>query len=573
MASKMTPERAARLVTLQAARQPVENTEALQAKEQGINAVQWMVTNNYISAQRADMLRRMFDPRRDVNEECGYLPVIGEQQYRLMYDREMGRRVVNVYPEETWKRLPRIFENPDPDVTTPFEESLDAVEQRHHLLHYLQRADELSGVGHYGIILWGLDDGKTLDQPVQGWEQWEEATGGNAATGTQQAEPAAPTRKLLYIRCLDESLIKIVQYERDVANPRYGLPLFYLITLTDFNLHDTTSLTPPTDLVQMRIHWTRVTHVADNRKTSEVMGTPRQEPVWNRLCDLRKVLGGSGEMFWKGGFPGISLETQTGYENANLDIEKTRQMMADYMNGLQRYLALTGMNAKSLAPQIADPASTFDVQIKAICVVLGVPYRVFMGIEEGVVSGDQATEAWAGRLMNRQTRYVTPMLINVVIQRLIDYGVLAATAKPRGWQVEWPDLMEMSADDKAGTAVKRTQAFAQYVSAGVDVLVPPMEYLTTVHGFTEKEAKAITAAATAHITDVQEHNQDDTGNGPPVPGREPKAPVPPPEPPAPVKIKPGEKLVPGVPPGQKTAPQPQQTAKNGPPKAPKTPKA
>ena len=123
-------------------------------------------------------------------------------------------------------------------------------------------------------------------------------------------------------------------------------------------------------------------------------------------------------MYWRGGFPGIALETQPGLENAELDKESTREMMAAYMNGLQRYLALTGMTAKSLAPQIADPTASFEVLIKAICVTIGVPYRVFMGIEEGVVSGDQATKAWNGRIANRQTRYITPMLIDPVLQTL-----------------------------------------------------------------------------------------------------------------------------------------------------------
>lgn len=518
--------------------------------------------SNIDSTQRISAMRQqLFDPRRDIDEECGYAKVINEQQYRTMYDREIGRRVVNVYPEETWKRLPCIYEDEDPEVSTPFEETLDDLETRHHLLHYLQRADELSGVGHYGIILWGLDDGLKLEEPVAGSEAWEESTGkvpGDAAKPASgpTTNALANKRQVLFIRVLDESLVKIQQYERNVTNPRYGLPLYYLITLTDTNLNDTSSLQPATDLIQMRVHWSRITHVADNRKTSEVLGTPRQEPVWNRLCDLRKVMGGSGEMFWRGGFPGISLETQPGLENGVLDMDSVRSQFQDYMNGLQRFLATTGMTAKSLAPQIADPTQSFDVQIKAICITLGVPYRVFMGIEEGVVSGDQATEAWAGRLANRQTRYVNPMLINPVIQRLIDYGVLAPTKEYRGWDIDWPDLMEMSDADKADTALKRTQAFAAYVGGGCDVLIPPLEFLTTICGLTNTEAQAIVDAATAHIEEIQAHHEEEGGAGEPVPGREPKPPEPPVEDKPDVVLKPGDKLVPGGKPAKGFPPKP-----------------
>lgn len=465
------------------------------------------------TTQRAEWLRRIFDPRRDLNKDCGYPDIIQIIAYRLMYDRELGRRVVNVFPEETWKQFPIIYEDEDAETDTPFEADLDALEHRHHLLHYLQRADELSGIGHYGIILWGLSDGKPLDQPVDGCDQWEESTGGMAQQPEVPVLNAETTkRSVLYIRVLDESLVSVAEYERRQTSPRYGQPTYYLITLADPNRVNGSQVVTEPDLTKTRVHWSRVTHVADNRKTSEVFGTPRQEPVWNRLCDLRKVMGGSGEMFWKGGFPGISVETNPGLDNVQIDIAATRKMIDSYMNGLDRYMALENMSAKSLAPQVADPTNHFEVQIKAICVTLGVPYRVFLGIEEGVVSGDQATKAWAERLRNRQARYVTPMIINPVIQRLIDYGVLAPTAEPRGWTTEWPELMVLTAEEKAKVAGLVTDALSKYMQGGVDALIPPLQYLTQVCGMTDESARAILEAAIEHIDDVEADSET-------VPGR------------------------------------------------------
>lgn len=455
---------------------------------------------------------------RDIDTECGYAKVITDEMFRAMYDREMGARVVNVYPEETWKKLPIIYEDPDPKISTPFEAGLEALNKAHSLLHYLQRADELSGIGQYGAILWGIDDGKALNTPVDGSDQWEEST------GTPRPGKTTPDRKIIFIRIFDASLIRIATYETDATKPRFGKPLTYTIQVQDprNQEHGATATAP--NLTETTVHWSRISHIADNCKTSEVLGTPRMQPVWNRLYDLRKILGGSGEMYWKGGFPGLSLETQPGLENAEIDQEKTREMMADYMNGMQRYLALTGMSAKSLSPQIADPSSTFEVQIKAICVTLGVPYRVFMGIEEGVVSGDQATRAWVGRLENRQTRYVTPMLLNPVIQRLIDIGVLPDTKEPRGWTVEWPDLSTPSEGDRADVAGKQTEALAKYVSGGVDTLIPPMQYLTLVLGFDDDTAESILGAAVEHLEDVKNEETETPGRlHPPPPPVDPNA--------------------------------------------------
>jgi predicted ABC-type ATPase len=479
---------------------------------------------------RGQLLEKLFDPRRDVNEECGYPAVISSTAYREMYDRELGRRVVNVYPEESWKQLPWVYEDEDPDSATPFEESFEALEKKHHLFHYMQRVDELSGIGHYGILLIGLDDGLTLDQPAAGLNERGEAVG----------RPKG--RKIIYLRVLDETLAKIADYEKDVTNPRYGQPTAYLIQFIDpRNQADAAAATQP-DTTETRVHWSRVVHIADNRLTSEVLGIPRQMGPWNRLYDLRKVLGGSGEMYWKGGFPGISLETQAGNENAVIDDEAVQTAMFRYMNGLQRYLSLTGMSAKSLAPQISDPTATFEIQIKAICVMLGVPYRVFMGLEEGVVSGDQATRAWDGRLQNRQERYLTPMVINPILKRFIELGVLEPTAEEDGWVVEWPDPHSPSDLDKAEVAGKQTEAFAKYVSGGVDSLIPPFEFLTLVCGFEKDVAEVIMDAAVEHINAANPDLPDVT-----VPGRDPA----PPEP------EPGEAVVDGsgkvvtLPPGTK----------------------
>lgn len=459
-----------------------------------------MVLNAF--TQRQDLLSEMFDPRRDINDECGYPNEISDDQYRQMYDRELGRRVVNVFPEETWRMLPSVYEDADPEVSTPFEESWEALEKRHNLLHYLQRADELSGIGHYGVMLIGLNDGKPLHEPVDGFDER-----GAVGTPRQGAE-------IIYIRVLDESLVDIASWESDMTNPRYGQPTSYNITLADPRNQEASAIASPPDTTETRVHWTRIVHVADNRKTSEVLGTPRMEPVWNRLYDLRKVLGGSGEMYWRGGFPGVALETQPGLENAELDETATREMMYDYMNGLQRYIALTGMTAKSLAPQISDPTSTFEAQVKAICIIIGVPYRIFMGTEEAQLAGAQDANAWNGRLQNRQERYVTPMLINPFVQRLIDYGVLVPPAEEGGWVVEWPDPHSPSEMQQAEVAAKRTEAFAKYIGGGVDTLIPPFEYLTYVTGLEKDVVESILDAAIGHIEDVE----DDTAI---TPGRLP----------------------------------------------------
>lgn len=467
---------------------------------------------NIAMTSRQDILERLMDPRRDINAECGYPDQIDIHNYRTMYEREIGNRVVSIYPDESWRQMPEITEtdDPDPDNETEFEAAWKSLDKRRHALHFLQRIDELSGIGHFGLLLMGLDDGKPLSEPVDGVAEYLRAR-------AFEEEPPTPVeRKLLYIRALDESLVAIDSYETDPTNYRFGQPVFYLITLADPRTQPAEALTSPPEQTEVKVHWTRVLHVADNRTTSEVLGTPRQQPVWNRLYDLRKILGGDGEMFWRGGFPGISLESHPAIEDPELDEEATAAMMRSYMNGMQRYLALTGMTAKSLAPQIADPSPSFDVQIKALCVIIGVPYRVFMGTEEGKLAGEQDSDAWDGRMARRQERYITPWLINPFVELCMAYGVLPHLEE---WIVTWPDAHAPSEMDQAEVAAKKTEAFAKYLQGAVDTLIPPMEFLTIICGLDEDVADQIITAALEHIEDKatedatpgQEKPVDETG--------------------------------------------------------------
>ena len=238
------------------------------------------------------------------------------------------------------------------------------------------------------------------------------------------------------------------------------------------------------------VHWTRVLHVADNCGMSRILGTPRMKVMFNRLLDIRKILGGSGEMFWKGGFPGLSFELAPGsnLDDSEVDKESIREELNNYMNGLQRYLALAGMSAKSLASEIADPTSHMREQIQALCISLGVPLRVFLGSEEAKIASTQDQRTWNKRLKRRQDEYLTPWLVRPLIQRLIDVGVLP---KPEKFKVRWGDLNTTTDQERSANALTKTQAIAQYIQGNCDQVVPPKSFFKYILEMEEDEAEEI----------------------------------------------------------------------------------
>ena len=423
---------------------------------------------------RQSLLSSLIDPNRDIDEECGYPRELSTANYRSLYDREgIASRVVSVMPEECWQKSPSVLEDSTPQ-ETPFEQAIADLSETHNLWAYLERVDELSGIGRFGVLLLGFDDGLDLHVEVPA-----KVEGSNTAP-----------RKLLYVRPFDEASVTITKTNTDSQSPRHGLPELYNITLLDIAAGDSATVQKRT----LHVHWSRVVHVADNRKTSEVYGTPRMQDVFNRLYDLRKLLGGSAEMFWKGAYPGYSFEVNPELGDVELDTDAMKVEFEKYSNGLQRFLAIQGVSAKSLAPQVANPGPHFEVLLKAIAVSKGIPWRILLGTEEGQLAGAQDQVNWNRRLAKRQANYLTPWLVRPLVDRLIGAGVLEPPADGR-YEVQWPDLNTVSEIERAQVATEKVKAYSAYVTSGVDTLVPPLEFLTKVMGMDEEEAGAVLQAA------------------------------------------------------------------------------
>jgi hypothetical protein len=402
-----------------------------------------------------------------------------------------------VYPEECWKETPEVYENENEKAETPFEKAWKDLEKRFHLFSVMERVDILSGVGQYGGLLLGIGDGFEMDQPVQGV---------NEETGEIQR---SKDNALLYVRVLKETHMSIADYETDTQNPRYGQPKHYNITLTDV-VGQGSSTTA-------KVHWSRVVHIADNRECSELMGVPRLEDVYNNILDLRKLCGGSGEMFWRGAFPGYSFELNPDVDiaEAEMDTEAIKEEFENYANGLKRYLALEGVTAKQLAPQVSDPSAHFEMEIRAIAMTKGIPYRIFMGTEESKLASSQDVSMWNGRLSKRHNQYITPYIIRPLVDRLMAAGCLPQVEE---YFVEWPDMNVMAETDAADVSYKKTQSMAQYVSGDVSNLMSPLDYFVYVLGLSQELAQQVVKNTQKYLQDnppmnPEEENEDGSPKG------------------------------------------------------------
>lgn len=440
------------------------------------------IVQNLLSS-RADLIRKAsgLDGRRDMATECNY-PARDITTYKQMYDEQgIAKRAVNLLPEECWETDPDIYET-EKEEETEWEKAWKSLVTKHNVYHYLQRIDEMSGIGTFGLLLIGLDDGKELKMPVKGI--------------TDDPDDQEPQKyKILFLRTYDQSLVTISAYETRPSNPRFGLPTMYNINMVDPSTAQSQGIVSQPALgTSTQVHWTRVLHIADGCRNSEVFGTPRLEDIFDRICDIRKILSGSGEMFWKGAFPGYSFEVNPDVVGSAppMDVDALREEFERYSEGLQRYLGLTGVSAKSLAVQVATPKDHLECQIDAIAISKATPKRILAGSERGELGSSQDAMTWNDRVASRQRKYVNPFLLRPFILRAMAYGAIPTV---ENFHIDWPDLNAPDDETKAKTALAIAQTLAAYLSSGADQIIPPLEFFTTVLGWPLEKCEAIIKAA------------------------------------------------------------------------------
>jgi hypothetical protein len=398
---------------------------------------------------------KSYGGRRDLYQILGYnkTPTFNDFFTRFK-TQDIANAIVNAPVKASWRLYPTITENLKGE-ETQFEKETAALFERKSIYHYMSRADRLSGIGQYAVLLLGFNDGLALDQEV--------------VTG----------KELLYVQPYKESSAVIQSYITETSDENYGKPLIYKISTANPGQNTNTSID---------VHYSRVIHVSEGQLESDTFGNSRLEPVLNRLHDLDLVLGGSAEMFWRGAFPGVGLQAKEGahFSQDGQSLEALETEMDAYIHNMQRYFRVQDIDIQQMTVQVADPTAHVDVQLTAISSQTGIPKRIFTGSERGELASSQDEINWNVKIDERRTNFLSPMVVRPFIDKLILTGVLP---KPKDrYSIEWPTLFEPSDDKQAETAKIKSDALSTYAKAlGADTIVPPEMFLRDILGWTEEK--------------------------------------------------------------------------------------
>lgn len=438
----------------------------------------------------AAQLGMQYGTKRDVYEAAGYDKVIPLEKYLAAYRRGLGKRLVNVWADDTWRLEPIIWDGEErfsAETKNPFllawnqvatgGQLFDDGETSGGLLAQLRYLDQMVGLGGYGVLVFGLRDGKDLSEPAE------------------KGRMGGP-QDLLYAKPYPEVYAKILETERDRKSPRYGKPTMYQVT-TRTTTQDATET--------MRVHWSRCLHVAEGG--DGVYGLPRLEAVWNQLTDLLKIHAATGEGAWRLLAPSYSMETQEGYEPPDADSpewESFSGQVDDFVHGLRRWLSLEGQKLNEISGDLKDPKPSIEITMDMIAGITGIPKRKLTGSERGELASSQDADSWAGEIATRQANFAWPSVLLPCINRLRWYGVLPDPLAML-W-AEWPPMVEENrvvegdAADKAASALQKAGVKADPVDF-VTVYLPSLD-----------ATKVVAASATPDETNMTDGSDGSDGS-------------------------------------------------------------
>lgn len=391
------------------------------------------ITPSQIRQEIAAMLGIQYGGNRDVYEQAGYPKVITFEEYLGMYRRaDIAGVVVSEPAKESWRSWPEILDGTSEDDArddTQFAKDWKALtvgrfdidREMLGIYHYLLRLDIRSGIGQYGGLLLGLNDGaaNAKDPLTRG-----------AARGIDA---------LLYLTVFDEGQMEVIETNEDKSSPRYGLPEIYKLKTNDgFE----------------EVHWTRIIHAAEG---GEILGESRLEGVFNRLKEIEKIMAASGESAWRLMVPRLASMAREGFQQG--DDDDTDQAFQDFIHGLTRVLSVDGADLEEFTGSIVDPSGALAACIRLISGRTRIPQRKLIGAEAGQLASSQDDDNWIAYIDSRRRNHVEPVILKRTISRLVYAGVIARPTK--GIIVKWPELRKINRLELAELGNKAADALVK----------------------------------------------------------------------------------------------------------------
>ncbi len=373
-------------------------------KEQGV--IMRQLTGLVSRFQLANLAGLQFGGKRNLYDIFGYQKKLTSDDFLAKYIRQdIASRIIDAPPDATWSHPPML----DPD-EGDMSDAWKKLVKEHDIFGALNRADRLSRLNHFSILIVGMDDGGKLSAPVQG----------NAS------------HTMTSLRAVGSRQVDTIKFDSNERSPRFGLPDMYKIRFDD-PTSKTSSAGSVTvqGLKDITVHHSRVVHIVEKPLEDMVFGIPIMEKIFNLLDDLLKVGGGTAEIFWLAANQGLQADIDKDMEIDPADAAALSEELDEFQHQLRRYVRTRGVKLNVLESKTPNPSEIFAMLLGLISGTTGIPKRILLGSEAGELASAQDRANWAERIDERRALFCEPRMLNPLIVLLQSLRLV-----PEG-EVEW----------------------------------------------------------------------------------------------------------------------------------------
>lgn len=362
-----------------------------------------------------------FDGSRDMFAALGYKKTLLIIDFRGRIQRNgIAAQCVEAMPKSCWRGRGVLVEDDGVDVVTQFEAAWETLTNRLRPWQFFERADISAGTGKWSVILIGAPG--TLETELPKMRGPEDIA-------------------FLAVYEEDQAKIESTDIDYDTTSPTFGFPKFYSVNVP--------AATGGSDW--KKVHASRIIHVADNTTSNPLIGEPRLLRIWNLLDDLEKMTGAGAEAVWQLANQGYQFNIDSDAEMGPEEETAMRTQMDQFMHNQRRYLRTRKVSVNTFGSETADVSNNVDTCLSLIAGSVGIPKRILLGSESAELASSQDKANWNRRVMDRRESWCETVVVRPLVDRLIKYGALP---QPAEYQVEWPEVADMTLAEKADIAAK-----------------------------------------------------------------------------------------------------------------------
>jgi hypothetical protein len=262
---------------------------------------------------------------------------------------------------------------------------------------------------------------------------------------------------------LFEGQLEITKTDDDPTSDTFGNPLEVEYRQGGVGTRNTEVRTSQT------VHASRIIFISENSDNGFIYGTSTLEPIYNSLMDLRKVIGGGAEGFYKNAAQSMIFEMEDPSKAANIEsliAEFTKSYDDFSRDRYRRSMFAPGMKANPISTNLSNPKEFFTNALNDVAAGCDpmIPATILVGQQTGRLASSEDARQFLSGVQARRVDFQTEILESV-FDWFMKYGVITKGS----YQVTWDDLLARSETEKLGASEKLSKINEQQYKSGGEV--------------------------------------------------------------------------------------------------------